>query len=98
MSVETEEDVECLVNDTERQELLVEIADEAGVKHPFTFDVYDLCKSYHQKKISAFNIQMLTNILAHLEAPFMSKDKKSIRISKLREIIGACRCNATLYD
>ena len=30
MSVETEEDVECLVNDTERQELLDEIEDEVG--------------------------------------------------------------------
>lgn len=59
MSVETEEDVECIVNDTERQELLNEIADEVGLKHPITFDVYDLCRYYHQKKLSAFNVQML---------------------------------------
>mgnify|MGYP000076099031 CR=1 FL=1 len=97
ISVETE-DVECLVNDTERQELLNEISDEVGLKHPITFDVYDLCGYYHQKKLSAFNVQMLKNILSHLEVSFKSKDKKSILISKLREFIGACRCDATLYD
>ena len=53
------EDLECLVNDTEIQELLDEIADEAGLKHPITFDDYDLCEYYHQKKLSAFNVQML---------------------------------------
>ena len=98
MSVETEEDVECLVNDTERQELLDKIADEVGLKHPITFDVYDLCKHYHQNKLSAFNVQMLKNTLSHLEVPFKSKDKKSILISKLREVIEACKCDATLYD
>ena len=92
MSVETEEDVECLVKDTERQELLDEIADEV------TFEVYDLCEYYHQNKLSAFNVQMLKNILSHLEVPFKSKDKKSILISKLREVIGACKCDATLYN
>ena len=98
MSVETEEDVECLVKDTERQQLLDEIADEVGLKHPITFDVYDLCEYYHQNKLSAFNVQMLKNILSHLEVPFKSKDKKSILISKLREVIGACKCDATRYD
>ena len=99
MSVETE-DVECLVNDAdlERQELLDEKANEVGLKHPITFDVYDLCEYYHQKKLSAFNVQMLKSILSHLQVPFKSKDKNSIPISKLRKIIGACKCDATLYD
>ena len=56
--METEQDVECLVKDTERQELLDEIADEVGRKYPITFDVYDLCEYYHQDKLSAFNVQM----------------------------------------
>jgi len=97
MSLETEEDKECLVKDTERQELLDKIADEVGLKHPITFDVYDLCEYYHKNKLSAFNVQMLKNILSHLEVPFKSKDKKSIVISKLREVNGVCKCDATLY-
>ena len=55
MSVETEENVECLAKDTERQELLDETEDEVGLKHPITFDVYDLCEYYHQNRLSAFN-------------------------------------------
>ena len=98
MSVEREEDVECLVKDTERQELLEEIADGVGLKHPITFDVYDLCEYYHRNKLSAFNVQMLKTILSHLEVPFKSKDKKSILISKLREVIGACKCVARVYE
>ena len=57
MSVEIEDDVECLVKDTEWHELLDETEDEVGLKHPITFDVYDLCEYYHQNKLSAFNIQ-----------------------------------------
>jgi len=98
MSFERAEDVECLVEDTERQELLEEIADHVGLKHPVTFDVYDLCEYYHQGKLSAFNVQMLKNILSHLEVPFKSKDKKSILLSKLSVVIGACNCDATLYE
>ena len=63
-----------------------------------TFDVYDLYEYYHQNKLSAFNVQMLKNILSHLEVPFKSKEKKSILISKLREVIEASNCDATLYD
>ena len=86
MSVETEENVECLVKDTERQELHDETDNEVGLKHAITFDVYDLCEYYHQNKLSAFNVQMLKNILSHLEVPFKSKEKKSILISKLRKL------------
>ena len=78
LSLETEEDVECLVKDTERQPLLDEIADEVGARTEasITFDVYDLCEYYHQDKLSAFNVQMLTNILSHLEVPFKSKIRR----------------------
>jgi len=38
MPVETEEEKECLVKDTERQELLDERADEVGRKYPIIFD------------------------------------------------------------
>jgi len=96
MSVKPEENVECLVKDTEQQELLDEIADEVGLKHPITFDVYHLCEYYHHNKLSALNVQMLQNILSHLEVLSKSKDKRSILISKLREVFGACKCDATL--
>ena len=98
MSVETGEDVECLVKDTERQELHDETEDEVGLKHPLLLMCTIFCEYYHQNKLSAFNVQMLKNILSHLEVPFKSKEKKSILISKLREVIEACNCDATLND
>ena len=51
----------------------------------------------HQNKLSAFNVQMLKNILSYLKVPFKSKDKKSIITSILREVIRACKCDTTLY-
>jgi Arf-GAP/Rho-GAP domain/ANK repeat/PH domain-containing protein 3 len=50
LSLEQEEDVECLVKDSERQELIEKITDEIGLKHPITFDTYDICEYYHKKK------------------------------------------------
>ncbi len=58
LSLEQEGDVECLVKDSERQELIEKITDEIGLKHPITFDTYDLCE-YYQEKVSDFNVQML---------------------------------------
>ena len=37
-SSDNEEDVECLLEDTERRGLVNEIDDEIGLKHPITFD------------------------------------------------------------
>ncbi len=97
LSLEQEEDVECLVKDSERQELIDKKNDEIGLKHPITFDTYDLCEYYHKKKVSDFNVQMLKNILCHLEVQFKSKDKKQILVDKLNNVISECECDATLY-
>jgi Arf-GAP/Rho-GAP domain/ANK repeat/PH domain-containing protein 3 len=90
MSLEREEDIECLVKDSERQELIESITHELGLKHPITFDTYDLCEYYHRKKLSDFNVPMLKDILCHLEINFKSKDKKQILVDKLKNVIGEC--------
>ena len=77
LSVEQEEDVECLVEDAERQGLMAKITDEVGLKHPITYDIYDLCELHQCNKLSTFNIPMLKNILSHLDICFKSKEKKS---------------------
>ena len=58
LSVEQEEDVECLVDDAERQGLMAKITDEVGLKHPITYDIYDLCELHQRNKLSTFNIPM----------------------------------------
>ena len=98
LSLEQEEDVECLVEDSERQELIEQITAEIGLKHPITFDTYDLCELYHKKKLSDFNVQMLKNILFHLEVQFKSKDKKQVLVDKLSNVISECECVASLYQ
>ena len=52
ISVEQQEDVECLVEDSERQELMQKVTDEVGLKHPITYDSYE-------NKLSSFNVPML---------------------------------------
>ena len=52
LSVEQEEDVECLVHDAERQGLMGKITDEVGLKHPITYDIYDLCELPQDIKLS----------------------------------------------
>ena len=47
MSLKREEDVECLVKDSEQQGLIESITHELGLKHPITYDTYDLCEYHH---------------------------------------------------
>ena len=54
LSVEQEEDVEFLVDDPERQGLMAKVTDEVGLKHPITYDIYDLCELYQRNKLSTF--------------------------------------------
>ena len=70
MSLKREEDVDCLVKNSERQELIESITHELGLKHPITYDTYDLCEYHHRKKLSDFNVPMLKNILCHLQVNF----------------------------
>ena len=81
--MEQEEDVECLEEDAELQDLMAKITDEVGLKHPITFDSHDLCELYHRNKLSTFNIAMLKNILFYLEVNFKSKEKNANIVGKL---------------
>ena len=98
LSVEQEEDVECLVDDAERQGLMAKITDEVGLKHLITYDIYDLCELHQRNKLSTFNIPMLKNILSHLDISFKSKEKKASLVQKLKEVISECECDASLYE
>jgi len=90
-----EEEVACLVEDSERQEMIETINDEIGLKHPITYDIYDLCDYCRQDKLAAFNVAMLKSICSHLEVPFKSKDKKSDLVAKLTDVISECECTSS---
>ena len=77
---------------------MAKITDEVGLKHPITYDIYDLCNLHQRKKLSTFNIPMLKNILSHLDISFKSKEKKTSLVEKLKEVISKCECDASLYE
>jgi len=98
LSVEQEDDVECFVDDAERQGLMAKITDEVRLKHPITYDIYDLCELHQRNKISTFHIPMLKNILSHLDISSKSKEKKASLVQKLKEVISECEYDASLCE
>ena len=40
--MEQEEDIECLVESAEHQNLMANIVEAIGLKHPITYNTYDL--------------------------------------------------------
>ena len=98
MSLEREEALECLVKDSEWRELIESITHEFGLKHPITYDTYDLCEYITEKNLSDFNVPMLKNILCHLDVNFKSKDKKQILVDKLKNVINECECDVIHYE
>ena len=91
-SVERQDDIECVVEDLERQELLETINDKIGLKHPITYDDYDLCQYNKDGKLHKLNVAMLKGICTQLEVPLKSKDKKNSLLEKLKDIICQCEC------
>jgi hypothetical protein len=90
--IEQPEDVECLVEYSEREGLINAMNDEIGLCHPVTYDVYDLCDYYRKSKLTTFNLTVLKCTYSHLEISFKSKDKKINLIEKLKDILSKCEC------
>ena len=69
---------------------MAKITDEVGLRHPITYDIYDLCELHLDNKLSTLNISKLKNILSHLDISFKSKEKKVSLVEILREVISEC--------
>lgn len=92
LSEDKEEDIQCLQDDSERQDLIQMINQEINVSHPIYYDTYDLCERYHSKTLKKFDVAMLKTICSHFEIPFMSRDKKPTLIDKISVMISDCEC------
>ena len=92
LSVEQEEDVQCLQEISDRQELTEMINREINLSHPICYDAYDLCERYDNNTFQEFNVALLKTICNHFEIPVKSKDKKKILIEKLSNMISECEC------
>ena len=90
LSVEQEEDVQCLQEISDRQELAETTNREINVSHPICYDAYDLCERYHNNTFQEFNVALLKTICNHLEIPVKSRDRKKILIDRLSNMISEC--------
>ncbi|CAH3131836.1 unnamed protein product, partial [Porites lobata] len=62
LSTEKEEDIQCLQEYSEREDLINTVNEEINVAHPICFDSYDLCERYHSNTLQEFNVAMLRSI------------------------------------
>ena len=92
LSEKEEGDVQCLQEDSERQELMEKLNQEINVCHPICYDTYDLCERYHSNTLRKFDVAMLKTICSHFEIPYKSRDKKQVLIDKISDMISECEC------
>ena len=85
-------DIDALIGDSDRNNLLDDIQGRLGLEHPIVYDTHDLCAYHKEGKLQAFNVAMLKTILRHFEVPFRAKDRKTDLIRLLTEVIPECNC------
>ena len=92
ISLDEEEDVQCVQEDSERQDLVDKVNKEIKVSHPICYDTYNLCERYHSNTLQKFNVVLLRAICSDFEIPVKLRDKKKILIDKLSDVISDCQC------
>ncbi|KAK3735185.1 hypothetical protein QZH41_000471 [Actinostola sp. cb2023] len=84
-------DIEAEIRESDRCDLIHEINEQIGLKHPIIYDTYDLCDYYRKEKINAFNVAMLKTILSNFEVPYRAKDRKAELVRLLCGVIMECQ-------
>ena len=92
LSPDQDEDVQCLQENFDRQDLVDMVNEEINVSHPICYDTYDLCERYLNNTLKEFNMAMLKTICSYFEIPVKSRDKKQVLIDKLSDMIRECEC------
>ena len=85
ISLDEEEDVQCVQENSERQDLVDKVNEDIKVSHPICYDTYHLCERYHSNTLQKFNLVLLRAIYSHFEIPVKLKDKKK---GPLRQTVG----------
>ena len=80
LSADQDKDVQCLQENSDRQDLVDMVNGEINVSHPICYDTYDLCERYHSNTLKEFNVAMLKTIYSYFEIPVKSRDKKQVLI------------------
>ena len=92
ITADENDEIDALIWDSDRNNLLDDIQSRIGLKHPIVYDTYDLCAYHKEGKLQAFNVAMLKTILRHFEVPFRAKDRKADLIRLLTKVIQECNC------
>ena len=53
---EKEEDIQCLQEYSEREDMINTVNEEINFAHPICFESYDLCERYHTNTHQEFNV------------------------------------------
>ena len=89
----SDEDVECLEFESQRNAQVEEVFEQLAVKHPIVYDLYDLCKYYEKGKVSSFGVKMLKEICKDFDLSFKSNDRKQTLIASIELMVRECECN-----
>ena len=92
ITADENDDIDALIGDSDRNNLLDDIQSRIGLEHPIVYDTYDLCAYHKEGKLQAFNVAMLKTILRHFEVPFRAKLRKADLNRLLTEVIQECNC------
>ena len=92
--VELDKECACKLDEEHLRETREVVLGKIGLTHPILYDIYDLCTFARQEKLPAFKVKMLREICTHFDLPFRSRDTKAVLVSKLKEMISECSCNA----
>ena len=90
------EEYECQEDEEHLTGISQTVLDKISVCHPITYDVYNICKLTHNKKLSSFKVKMLKEIYNHFELSFKSRDIKADNMNKIEEMVQGCSCNTEL--
>jgi len=68
---------------------------EMGLKHPVTYNQYNLCEMLQSKKLNKLSVSMLQDICTHFDinTESVTAHRKSPYIALLTEMIQECSCN-----
>ena len=86
------EDIPGEEEENSRQQVISNIIEEIGLRHPIFYDVYDLCEYQKGSKLSNFNVVMLKAILKNFDISFKSKDRKKDLVEHLAAFVQKCPC------
>ena len=87
---EDDEDTEDV--DQEQRQVVEEVMNDLGLKHPIVFNVYNVCQYYQNNELSSFNMNMLRDMCRHFQISFKYRDLKKVLLAKVADLVKECAC------